>query len=120
MAANPSTPSAELTLRTEKNGDEAAVYGSGRITSSTSAQLQNTVRELIPQNKRILLDLTNVNYIDSSGIGAMVSVCLAANRQECELKVVNAQPRIRDLFEITKLSTVFENQGGYRGLKSDQ
>jgi len=46
----------------------------------------------------------------------MVSVCLAANRQDCELKVVNAQPRIRDLFEITKLSTVFENQGGYRGL----
>jgi len=120
MAANPSNPSAELTLRTEKNGDEATVHGSGRITSSTSAQLQSTVRELIPQSRRILLDLSNVNYIDSSGIGAMVSVCLAANRQECELKVVNAQPRIRDLFEITKLSTVFENQGGYRGLRSDQ
>ena len=116
MAANPSTPTQELTLRTEKNGDEITVHGSGRITSSTSALLQKTVRELIPQSRRILLDLSNVNYIDSSGIGAMVSVCLAANRQDCELKVVNAQPRIRDLFEITKLSTVFENQGGYRGL----
>ena len=114
MAANPTTP--ELTLRTEKNGDDTTVHGSGRITSSTSALLQKTVRELIPQSRRILLDLSQVNYIDSSGIGAMVSVYLAANRQECELKVVNAQPRIRDLFEITKLSTVFENQGGYRGL----
>ena len=118
MAANPSIPSPQLTFRTEKNGDDITVHGSGRITSSTSASalLQKTIRELIPEGRRILLDLSQVNYIDSSGIGAMVSVCLAANRQECELKVVNAQPRIRDLFEITKLSTVFENQGGYRGL----
>ncbi len=120
MAANPSTPSAELTLKTEKNDDEVTVHGSGRITASTSALLQKTVRALIPQSRRILLDLSDVSFIDSSGIGAMVSVCLAANRQECELKVVNAQPRIRDLFEITKLSTVFENQGGYRGLNSDR
>ena len=116
MAANPNTPTPELTLKTDKNGDQTTVYSSGRITSSTSALLQKTVRDLIPANRRILLDLSNVNYIDSSGIGAMVSVYLAANSQECELKVVNAQPRIRDLFEITKLSTVFESQGGYRGL----
>lgn len=120
MAANPTTPTAELTLNTEKNGDEATVHASGRITLATSSLLQKTIRDLIPANKRILLDLSKVNYIDSSGIGAMVSVYLAANRQECELKVVNAQPRIRDLFEVTKLSTVFENQGGYRGLKSDR
>jgi anti-sigma B factor antagonist len=116
MAANPSTPTSELTLRTEKNGDETAVHGSGRITSTTSDLLQKTIRALIPGSKRIFLDLTHVNYIDSSGIGAMVSVYLAASKAQCELKVVNAQPRIRDLFEITKLSAVFENQGGYRGL----
>jgi anti-sigma B factor antagonist len=116
MAANPSTPTSELTLRTEKNGDETAVYGSGRITSTTADLLQKTIRALIPGSKRIFLDLTHVNYIDSSGIGAMVSVYLAASKAQCELKVVNAQPRIRDLFEITKLSAVFENQGGYRGL----
>ena len=120
MAANPTTPAPELTLRTEKGADETTVHGSGRITSSSSGLLQNTIRDLIPGSRRILLDLSDVNYIDSSGIGAMVSVYLAANRQECELKVVNAQPRIRNLFEITKLSTVFENQGGYRGLKSDR
>ena len=116
MAANPSPPPAELTLRTEKNANEAAVYASGRITSATSSLLQETIRALIPETKRIVLDLTDVNYIDSSGIGAMVSVYLAAGRVQCDLKVVNAQPRIRDLFEITKLSAVFENHGGYRGL----
>jgi len=116
MAANPSTPPSELTLRTENNGAEATVFGSGRITAATSDLLQKTIRGMIPGRKRILLDLAQVDYIDSSGIGAMVSVYLAASKVDCELKVVNAQPRIRDLFEITKLSTVFENRGGYRGL----
>src|SRR5262249_38824994 len=116
MAANPSTPSSELTLRTEKNAAEGTVFGSGRITAATSDLLQKTIRSLIPNNKRIRLDLADVHYIDSSGIGAMVSVYLAASKAECELKVVNAQPKIRDLFEITRLSTVFENHGGYRGL----
>jgi len=120
MAANPITPTPELTFRIEKNAEEATVYGSGRITSATSGLLQATLRGLITETKRIVLDLTNVNYIDSSGIGAMVTVYLAASRVQCELKVVNAQARIRDLFEITKLSAVFENRGGYRGLSSDQ
>jgi anti-sigma B factor antagonist len=108
MAASPSTPTPELTLRAEKNADQTVVYGSGRITSASSDLLQQTIRGLIPETRRILLDLTNVNYIDSSGIGAMVSVYLAASRVQCDFKVANAQPRIRDLFEITKLSAVFE------------
>src|SRR6267142_2765936 len=105
MAANPRSPNPDLTLRTEKNGDEMAVYGSGKITSATADLLQKTIRGLIPGAKRIVLDLSNVNYIDSTGIGAMVSVYLNASKAECDLKVVNAQPRIRDLFEIAKLST---------------
>jgi anti-sigma B factor antagonist len=117
MAANPIIPTPELTFRTEKNADEAVVYASGRITSATSSLLQATIRGLIPEAKLIVLDLTNVNYIDSSGIGSMVAVYLAASRVQCELKVVNAQPRIRDLFEITKLSAVFES---HLGLSSDQ
>ena len=120
MAANPINPASELTFRIEKNAGEVTVYATGRIVSETSGLLQTTIRGLIPESKRIVLDLTNVNYIDSSGIGAMVSVYLAASRVQCDLKVVNAQPRIRDLFEITRLSAVFENHGGYRGLSSDQ
>ena len=112
MAANPNTPQPELTLRTEKNANETTVYGSGKVTSATSSLLQQTIRGLIPDAKRILLDLTNVSYIDSSGIGAIVSVYLAASKVQCDLKVVNAQPRVSDLFEITKLSAVFEEMRG--------
>lgn len=116
MAANPEVPTAELTLKTEKNAEEATVHCSGRITSATSDLLQKTIRALIPEARHIVLDLGGVSYIDSSGIGTMVSVYLAASRAGGQLKVSNAQPRIRDLFEITKLQAVFENSGSYRGL----
>ena len=109
MAANSSIPAPELAVRTDKNADEAIVYGTGRITLATSSLLQTTIRGLIPENKRILLDLANVTYIDSTGIGALVSVYLSASKGQCDFKVVNAQPRVRDLFEITKLRAIFED-----------
>jgi anti-sigma B factor antagonist len=119
MAANPVMPNSELELSTEIKDAEAVVHASGRITAATSAQLQTTVRALIPGRKRVVLDLKEVPYIDSSGIGALVSVHMAAGRSQSALELINLQPRIRDLFELTRLMTVFENHGGYRGLTRD-
>ena len=116
MAANPVAPNRELQLITEKNVEGTIVHGSGRITSATSELLQSTVRGLIPGTKRLVLDLAEVNYIDSSGIGALVSVYIAAGRAECDLQLANLQPRIRDLFELSRLTAVFEGRGGYKGL----
>jgi anti-anti-sigma factor len=109
MAANSSIPAPELALRTDKHADKTTVYATGRITVATASLLQTTIRGLIPETKGILLDLTNVTYIDSTGIGAMVGVYLSATKAQCDFKVVNAQPRVRDLFEITKLRAVFED-----------
>ncbi len=109
MAANPVAPTGELQLRTEKTAEETIVYGSGRITSTTSDLLQSTIRGLIPGAKRIVLDLAEVNYIDSSGLGALVSVYLAASRAQCVLELANPKPGIRDLFELSKLTAVFES-----------
>jgi anti-sigma B factor antagonist len=108
MAANPVAPTG-LQLSTEKTAEETIVHGSGRITSATSDSLQSTIRGLIPGAKRIVLDLTEVNYIDSSGLGALVSVYLAASRAQCVLELANPKPRIRDLFELSKLTAVFES-----------
>jgi anti-sigma B factor antagonist len=119
MAANPVPPNSELELSTERKDTEAVVHASGRITAATSAQLQSTIRGLIPTCKRVVLDLKDVHYIDSSGIGALVSVHLAAGKAQSALELTNLQPRLRDLFELTRLMTVFENHGGYRGLTPD-
>ena len=115
VSANPKVPIAELTLKSEKNGEETSVHCSGRINSTTSDLLQKTIRTLIPKTRHIVLDLSGVSYIDSSGLGAIVSIYLAVSRAGGKLKISNAQPRIRDLLQVTKLSAVFENDG-YRRL----
>lgn len=115
MSANPKVPTAELALKTEKKAQETSLHCSGRINSATSDLLQQTIRALIPETRHIVLDLSGVSYIDSSGLGAIVSIYLAVSRAGGELKVSNAQPRIRDLFRVTKLAAVFENDG-YRWL----
>jgi anti-sigma B factor antagonist len=108
MGANPVIRALELKLETERKDSETTVRTTGRITSGTSATLEKTLRELMPEGKRIVLDLANVDHIDSAGIGALVSVFLHASRTNCHLKITNPKERIRDLFQRSGLAAVFE------------
>ena len=108
MAAAPSPSSSELTVNIEKNPDGAIIHCAGKITSSSTAYLQDQVRPLIPNSKRIVLNLAQVNYLDSSGLGAVVRLWMTSKKANCELKVSNLTPRIKDLFTLTNISTIFE------------
>ncbi len=110
MATSPSSPRL-LQLTTEKTPERIIVRGVGRITAETEADFQDTIRNLIPQTKRLVLDLTGVDFVDSSGLGALVSLHMHASRSGCLIEIANPRPRIRDLFKITKLSNVFETSG---------
>jgi anti-anti-sigma factor len=110
MAANP-TPAPELQLNAEQKADEIVVRGTGKITAATVSTLQATIREQINKSKKVVIDLGAVDYIDSSGLGALVSVYMAASRVGCELEIANPKQRIRDLFKLTKLASVFEGHG---------
>ena len=83
---------------------------SGRITlGEGSVTLKDTVHDLLSKGlKRILLNLGEVNYIDSSGIGALVSALTAAKNQGGELRLLNVTKRVHDLLQITKLHTLFD------------
>ena len=83
---------------------------SGRITlGEGSVQLRNAVRELLSKgSKNILLDLSEVNYIDSSGIGELVSAFTTTRNQGGELKLLKLTKKVHDLLQITKLYTVFD------------
>jgi anti-anti-sigma factor len=118
MAANP-IPIPELNLETVRTPEEIIVRCTGKITSSTSPLLQTTVRSLIPETKRVVLDLTDVSYMDSSGLGAIVSVYLSAKRQHCGLKLINLNRRLQELFRITKLASVFEGHEDFLGYTPD-
>jgi len=108
MGGNPVIRAPELKLETGKKDSETTVRATGRITSGTSATLENALRDLIPEGKGIVLDLTNVDFVDSAGIGALVSVFLHAKRTKCDLKIANPKERIRDLFKRSGLAAVFE------------
>ena len=83
---------------------------SGRITlGEGSVQLRDAVRDLLSKGqKHILLNLGDVNYIDSSGIGELVSAFTTAKNQGGELKLLNLTRKVHDLLHITKLYTVFD------------
>jgi anti-sigma B factor antagonist len=83
---------------------------SGRITlGEGSVQLRDAVRDLLAKGqKNILLNLADVNYIDSSGIGELVSAYTTVRNQGGELKLLNLTKKVHDLLQITKLYTVFD------------
>ena len=83
---------------------------SGRITlGEGSVQLRDTVRDLLSKgSKHILLNLGDVNYIDSSGIGELVSGFTTVTNQQGSLKLLGLNKRVKDLLQITKLYTVFD------------
>ena len=83
---------------------------SGRITlGEGSVMLRDLVRDLLAKgNKKILLNLGDVTYIDSSGIGELVSAFTTVRNGGGELKLLNLTKKVHDLLQITKLYTVFD------------
>ena len=83
---------------------------SGRITlGEGSVILRDTVRDLLGKgNKKIVLNLQDVNYIDSSGIGELVHAYTSVKTSGGELKLLHLTKKVRDLLQITKLYTVFD------------
>lgn len=82
----------------------------GRITlGEGSVTVRDNVRELLSKgHKKILLNLGDVSYIDSSGIGELVSAFTTVRNQGGELKLLNLTKKVHDLLQITKLYTVFD------------
>lgn len=91
-------------------GDATVIDVSGRITlGEGSAMLRELVKDLVSKDrKRIILNLGDVSYIDSSGIGELVSGFQTLRTSGGELKLLHLTKKVRDLLQITKLYTVFD------------
>ena len=97
-------------LNTRQVGDVSVIDVSGRITlGEGSSTLRDALRELVTKGqKKILLNLGEVSYIDSSGIGELVSGFTSVTNSGGQLKLLNLTKRVKDLLQITKLYTVFD------------
>ena len=101
---------AELNIRERQAGDVTILDLEGRITiGDGNVSLRNAIRRLIQEGKKkILLNLAGVGYVDSSGIGELVSSYTTIGREKGQLKLLNLTQKIQDLLAITKLLTVFD------------
>ncbi|MCA1592559.1 MAG: STAS domain-containing protein [Acidobacteria bacterium] len=101
---------AELNIRERQAGDVTVLDMDGKITiGEGSVALRSAIRRLVEEGKKkILLNLSSVGYVDSSGIGELVSSYTTINREKGQLKLLNLTQKIQDLLAITKLLTVFD------------
>ena len=101
---------AELNISERQAGDVTILDMDGKVTiGEGSVALRSAIRRLIGEGKKnILLNLSGVGYVDSSGIGELVSSFTTVNKEGGHLKLLNLTQKIQDLLAITKLLTVFD------------
>jgi len=99
-----------IQVTTRQVGDVSVVDVAGRITlGEGGSTLRETIRDLVSKgNKKVLLNLGEVSYIDSSGIGELVAAFTTVTNQGGVMKLLNLTKRVQGLLQITKLYTVFE------------
>jgi anti-sigma B factor antagonist len=100
-------PTRYLTLEIERNGDLATVRCSGQLVSGLTETLYSRVKPLIPESKRIVLDLCHLSYMDSMGLGTIMSLYTSARTAGCEMQLLNIGKRVRELLGLTNLLSVF-------------
>ena len=101
----------DVTNSTDDKGHKlVTVRCHGRLVNQTSSELRETVKPLIPQGGTILVDLTDVSFMDSMGLGTLVGLKVSAvNEGYCTLTLVNVGPRIQELLRLTHLTGLFSS-----------
>ena len=109
MAFRPKGDFMQLKLTVRTKDDIVVVDCAGRIVfGEESADLRDTVKMVITQSKRIILNLSGVTYIDSGGLGTLVALYTSARNNGGSIKLANLTPRVGDLLQVTKLVTIFD------------
>jgi anti-sigma B factor antagonist len=102
-------PKLRLSLETRVTEDLTVVCCKGRIAYGIeAASLSGEIAELVSNTRRVVIDLSGVEMIDAAGLGALISVALAAQASQCSVKLAAPGNLIRQLLELTKLTSVFE------------
>ncbi|MGH9709099.1 MAG: STAS domain-containing protein, partial [Candidatus Acidiferrales bacterium] len=97
-----------MKLYTSNLEDELTVRCVGRLTVEQAGILKEHVKSMIPQKKRIILDLNEITQMDSSGLGTLVSLYVSAKKGSCDLLLINYSKPVKDLLGLTNLLSVFE------------
>jgi len=101
------TTAAPLTLDIERVGDATVVRCHGKLVAGVNDILYSQVRQLMPETKRVVLDLTDLAHVDSTGLGTLVRIYVHSRSVGCSLELINLGPKVRQLLGMTNLLSVF-------------
>ncbi len=113
MAETSEVAAPVLTLEAVTKEGCVVVACKGVLNSTNSGLLKAKVKGYLPETKRIVLDLTELSQMDSSGLGAIVGVYISAKNAGATLEVINLSARVRQLFSLANLISLFEPCGRY-------
>jgi anti-anti-sigma factor len=111
----PATPDGVFHYEVQKSEDEigggvTTIICHGRLLGENTGQVKELVKPLIPLGGRIVLDLTDLSYLDSSGLGTLVGLKVSAVKEGyCKLELVNLSPRVKELLRLSNLTQLFSS-----------
>lgn len=96
-----------LSFEIERDGDSAVVKCHGRLVAFTTEEFYQEVKRLLPETKVVVVDLAELNYVDSSGLGTLVRLHASARKLGCDFKLLHLGKQLRNVLKLTNLLSVF-------------
>ena len=101
------TDAPTLSLEIERKGDVALVRCHGKLVAGYGSNFYTSVSRLLPDHKRIVLDLADLSQVDSMGLGSLVRLMVSARSRGCSLELLHLGKRVRELLSLTHLLDCF-------------
>jgi anti-sigma B factor antagonist len=95
-----------LSFEIERDGNTVVVKCHGRLVVGTSEELYQAVKPLLPQTKVVVIDLAELTYVDSMGLGTLVRLYASSRQDGCEFKLLHLGKQLRNLLKLTNLLSV--------------
>jgi anti-sigma B factor antagonist len=96
-----------LSFEIERDGDTAVVKCHGRLVAGATEEFYQEVKQLLPQAKVVVVDLAELTYVDSTGLGTLVRLHASARKLGCEFKLLHLGKQLRNVLKLTNLLSVF-------------
>src|SRR5512142_2970365 len=112
MATNPiNVPAPAFSMDSSTANACATVRCHGKLSADTVALFNNEIRKLISRCTSVAIDLSDVNYMDSSGLGALMGAYASARKEQRDFRILSLSPRIMELLRVTNLASVLTIEG---------